>query len=366
MPIEFKLKDRLAGFVGTSAKKGEDVSVIFRELLGPSDEHLANRLDQLHGCLFSKISGLPDPPRIGNLVITLDQDLNGKAYVDELQLTGCVIAAGPVEAGQAITIKDIKAIESVDLDFKVAASEAVVVVRSFYWKRSLFYDFGPLHAEAGDRNYDVEKALAQQMTLLVGLPASPSSITAGQSRLQEMKDSLDHLGDLLLAQCDDESAYQELLSNAPWMLGTAYSALVRHKKLDDENIPDFTLVRAYDECHDIVELKQPYLRLFRADGTFSAAFSDAWHQAERYLEFSHRQRAYLLDQKQLRFENPRCILLIGHNFTAPETSAIRAKESFNRLITVMSYDQLFRHARHVFDVVAAGEDRTYPGENKSG
>jgi|GEM_PF-1934487 len=366
MPILFKLEERLAGFLGTSAKKGEKVSVIFRELLGPSDEHLVSRLDQLHGCLFGKISGLPDPSRIGDLVIIIDQDLNGKAYVDELQLIARVIAAGPVKAGQPVTIKDIKAFESVDLGFKVAASEAVVVVRSFYWKRSLFYDFGPLHSESGDRNYDVGKALAQQMTLLVGLPASSSDITAGQSRLQEMKEALDHLDDLLLAQCDDEAAYQDLLSNAPWMLGTSYSALIRHKKMDDENIPDFTMVRAYDECHDIVELKQPFLRLFRADGTFTAAFSDAWHQAERYLEFCHRQRAYLLDQKQLRFENPRCILLIGHNLTAPEASAIRAKESFNRLITVMSYDQLFRHARHVFDVVAASEDRTYPGRNRIG
>lgn len=364
MPIVFKLEERLAGFLGTSAKKNEKVSVIFRELLGPSDEHLASRLDQLHLCLFGKIPGLPDPPRIGDLVITIDRDLNGKAFVDELQLTGRMIAAGPIEAGQLVTIKDIKAIDSVDLGFKVDPSVAVVVVRSFYWKRSLFYDFGPLHPEAGDRKYDVEKALAQQMTLLVGLPASPPDITSGQSRLHEMKEALDQLDDLLLAQCDDESAYQELLSHAPWMLGTSYSALIRHKKFDDGNIPDFTMVRAYDDCHDIVELKQPFLRLFRSDGTFTAAFSDAWHQAERYLDFSHRQRVYLLDQKQLRFENPRCVLLIGYNLAAPESAAIRAKESFNRLITVMSYDQLFRHARHVFDVVAASEDRTYPGRNK--
>ncbi len=366
MPIEFRLSERLAGFVGSSAKKGEQVSVIVRELLGPDDPHLPSRLDQMHRCLFSKIGGMPQPSRIGDLVIAIDQDLRGRAFVDELDLIAKVIAARPIEKGQEIYTKDIKAINSIKLGCEIIDSEAVVVVRSFFWQRSLFYDFGPLHKDSGPRSYDLERAMGQQMTLLLGLPLSQTDIRVGQSRAQAMKHSLDHLDSLLNDGCDDESQYQELLALAPWMLSNSYSSLIRHQKMDDSNIPDFTALRAYDDCHDVVELKQPFLKLFRTDGSFNVAFSDAWNQAERYLDFCQRQRTYLLERKRLRFENPRCILLIGQNLTAEQGDAIRAKESLNRLITVMSYDQLLRNARHMFNLVYAAEDRSYPGNDIQG
>ncbi|MEZ5328508.1 MAG: DUF4263 domain-containing protein [Verrucomicrobiales bacterium] len=130
--------------------------------------------------------------------------------------------------------------------------------------------------------------------------------------------------------------------------------------------PRFTALRHTTNATDVVELKQPFLRLFRSDGSLSATFNDAWNQAERYLDFCQRQRTYLMDQKQLRFENSRCILLIGHDLTIPQSDAIRSKESMSRLITVMTYDQLYRHARHFFDVVVAAEDRTYPSEQIGG
>lgn len=360
MPIKFKIEQRLAGFTATSARKNEVVAVVSRELLGPQDSDLADRLDKLQGCLFSKIPGLPAPPRIGDLIVIVNHDLTGIAYVDELSLTATIKVARPIEKGQDVFIKDIANVEAVHLDTAVPNDAAVVVVRSNGWKRSLFFDFGPLHDDSGNRTYDLDKALGQQMTLLFGLPAPTAAISTGQARLEGMKQSLHRLVDLLSDQCDDEDTYQELLTSAPWMLGASYSAVIRHQKMDDANIPDFTALRAYDECHDVVELKQPFLRLFRRDGSFTAAFNDAWNQAERYLDFCQRQRTYLMDQKHLRFENPRCILLIGHDLSVPESDAVRAKESVSRHITVMTYDQLYRHARHFFDVIVAAEDRTYP------
>jgi hypothetical protein len=360
MPIKFTLDEKILGFVLTSARQGEKVSVIFRELLGPHDPDLSSRLDQMHMCLFSKIKELPNPARIADLVVVIDQNLNCKAYLDELPLIARAIAAKPIEKGQECYIKDISGIESIQLGCEVAETEAVVVVRSFYWKRSLFFDFGPLHEYAEPRTYDLEKALGQQMTLLLDLPLS-GHVKAGESRLQMMKDALDRLDALLDDKCDQESAYQELLASAPWMLGNSYCALIRHQKMDDANIPDFTALRAYDECHDVVEMKQPFLNLFRKGGTFSANFGDAWNQAERYLDFCQRQRSYLLDQKNLKFENPRCILLLGQNLSAEQSDAIRVKESLNRLITVLSYDQLRKNARHVFELVSTVGDRSYSG-----
>ena len=189
-----------------------------------------------------------------------------------------------------------------------------------------------------------------------GLPVAVDAIKAGTSGVAQMEKSIKKLEGLLNEQCADESSYQALLKSAPWMLGGIYEALIRHQKMDDEQIPDFTAMRVHDQCHDIIELKQPFLKLFRSDETFSAAFSDAWHQAERYLDFCMRQRNYLLDQKHLRFDNPKCILLMGSNFTMAQSDAIRAKESMSRLIKVMSYDQLLVSARHVHKLVSEFSD----------
>jgi uncharacterized short protein YbdD (DUF466 family) len=268
-----------------------------------------------------------------------------------------------IEKGGTVFLKDISEIQKVELGMTVPEDAAIVVVRSLNWKRSLFFDFGPLDTKQGNRTYSIDHALGQQMGLLVGLPAPSGQLAAGSARIAEMKAALDCLIDLIEKRCEDEAAYQQLLESAPWMLGTSYSAVLRHQKMDDANIPDFTALRAYDECHDVIELKQPFLRLFRKDGSFSAAFNDAWNQAERYLDFCQRQRPYLLDQKQLRFENPRSILVIGHELTVPESDAIRAKESANRMISVMTYDQLYRHARNTYDIVVAANDDTYlPGD----
>ncbi len=363
MPIEFQLEERLVGFTATSAREGENVEIISRALLGPQDAKLVHHIDELEKALFSKIPGLPRRPSISDLIVVINQDLSGKAFVNELPLPAKVKLTRDIEKGQTVFLKDISEIQEVTLGVEVPNDAAIVVVRSFNWKRSMFFDFGPLDTKQGDRTYSIDNALGQQLTLLVGLPAQPGHLTAGAVRIAEMKGALDRLIDLIAQQCEDEAAYQQLLESAPWMLGTSYSAVLRHQRMDDANIPDFTALRAYDECHDVIELKQPFLRLFRRDGSFSAAFNDAWNQSERYLDFCQRQRTYLMEQKQLRFENPRCILVIGHELSVPESDAVRAKESANRMISVMTYYQLYRHARNTYDVVVAANDDTYlPGE----
>ena len=356
MPLPFKIDERLVGFSASAAKKGEEISIIYRELLGPSDIDLLGRLDHLHSSLFSKIQGLPDPPKIANLVVVLRSDLSGEAYVDELETKAMVRPKRFVSKGDPVYLHDISDIDSVDLGLDVPPECAVVVVRSFLWKRSLFFDFGPLVDGAGPRDYPLGKALAQQMLLLFGLPAPQPLFDSGQKRIDAMRAAISELEEMLAQKCNDESKYQELLQRNPWMLGASYKVVTRHAKMDDKNIPDFTALRAYDECNDIVELKQPFLQLFRDDGSLAAAFNDSWNQAERYLEFCSRQRAYLHDQKDLRFENPRCILLMGCAVDSVGMKGIRTKESMNRLINVLTYDQLLEQARHVLRLVnSAGE-----------
>ena len=173
-----------------------------------------------------------------------------------------------------------------------------------------------------------------------------------------MAEGLEHLRSLLAEVNTEEARYQELLEEHPWMLGGLYSEVRRHARLDDRAIPDFTATRCYDQYHDIIELKQPFLRLFRQDGSLASNFNDAWNQAEEYLAFATRQRTYLRDERQIHIENPRCVLIVGHGLTDAQRRRIREKEAGAVSVSVFTYDELLRTAEHVHRLVAgAGELR---------
>ena len=175
-----------------------------------------------------------------------------------------------------------------------------------------------------------------------------------------MEQGIATLEQLLADRSEIEGQYQELLAEHPWMLGRAYSEVVRHQSLDDSAIPDFTAIRCYDDCHDIIELKQPFLQLFRASGHFAAPFNDAWNQVEAYLQFTVRNRSYLLQEKGLRFENPSSILICGQGLDESQLSAIREKESISRAITVLTYGHLLETARYVLQLVRTAGDLEFP------
>ncbi|MCD4687366.1 MAG: DUF4263 domain-containing protein [Anaerolineae bacterium] len=141
---------------------------------------------------------------------------------------------------------------------------------------------------------------------------------------------------------NDEGKYQKLLSDYPWVLGAQYKVIQRHEKLDDRNIPDFTGVRVHDKCRDIFEIKPPFMNIFRQNGKFTSAFNDAWDQAERYWDFANRNRDYLFREKGLRFENPKCILILGSGLSSEDVEKLRRKERSNPAIEVRTYDDLLK------------------------
>src|SRR5437762_12189657 len=100
MPISFQLEDRLAGFCGDTAKKGERVDVIYRELIGPAEVDLSPRLNELQGCLFSKIPGFPNPPKISYLAIVINGDLKGEAHIDDFKVIAKVKPTRAIAAGE--------------------------------------------------------------------------------------------------------------------------------------------------------------------------------------------------------------------------------------------------------------------------
>ncbi|HEY1174495.1 MAG TPA: Shedu anti-phage system protein SduA domain-containing protein [Verrucomicrobiae bacterium] len=358
MPISFQLKQFPSGFSLNTAAAGETVEVIFRELVGPKDAHLADRLEQLHGCLFSKIPGFPHPFQIHHLLVVVNADLSATAYVNELDMKMTVKSNRSIKSGEDVYVNDISDIPEVDVGVSIPVDAAFVVVQSFGWRRSVFYDFGPLAFEKNQRVYRIEDMLAQQTLVLFGLK---QMLPQGVARIAEMENSLKLLQALLDSNCEEESKYQQILTRSEWMLAGNYSQLLRHAKMDDINIPDFTAVRCYDGCHDVIELKHPFLKLFKSDGNLSAEFNDAWNQAERYLDFCVRQRAYLQDQKKLFFENPRCVLIIGYNLTEDQKRHILMKQGMNKAITVFTYDQLVSIAKRILRLVKDAGDGVQPG-----
>lgn len=159
--------------------------------------------------------------------------------------------------------------------------------------------------------------------------------------------SVNTLKRLLASNESSEAKYQSHLAANPWMLGSEYKTIEDHKKLDDENIPDFTAVRVADNFHDVVEIKAPTLTLFTQAGELSSEFNAAWNQAERYLDFMRQQRHYLADQKGIKVHNPTCTLLIGNNLSTENWTKVHVKERANPLIRVMTYDQLVIVAEHI-------------------
>lgn len=92
-------------------------------------------------------------------------------------------------------------------------------------------------------------------------------------------------------------------------------------------------------------------------GGFRAEFNDAWNQCERYLAFCQRQRAYLEAEKGLRFDNPRCLLLIGNDLADEQRRVVREKEILLPSITVWTYEELIRMAKHLVALMETAGER---------
>jgi hypothetical protein len=174
------------------------------------------------------------------------------------------------------------------------------------------------------------------------------------------------LEELLSSRETEEQAYQEHLQSHPWMLGLEYERIERHTHLDESNIPDFTGVRARGQARDIIEIKPPFLDLFRKDDSASMVFMESWAQAERYLDFARTESDYLR-RKSLVFENPKCVLLMGVSFSEIQRRAVRVKERNNPAISVLTYQDLLAYARHTLEFLdELGNARSASPETSDG
>jgi hypothetical protein len=165
-------------------------------------------------------------------------------------------------------------------------------------------------------------------------------------QITHLDQPIQRLSALLQAHNNDESKYQELLAEYPWVFGAQHRTIQRHLHLDDRNIPDFTASRVHDNNRDIIELKPPFMKIFREDGEFASDFNDAWNQAERYLTFTQRNPDYLFREKGMRFDSPRCYLIVGFGLSDEEIRRVRDKERLIPAIQVLTYDDLRTFMTH--------------------
>jgi len=173
----------------------------------------------------------------------------------------------------------------------------------------------------------------EQFRRLESEKAIPASVGDLDSVLEE-------LGRMLGKREENEAKYQSFFTNNPWVFGMQYSKIDSHTAFDDENIPDFTGVRARDNTRDIIEIKQPFMPLFCQDGSFRAEFYRAWQQAEDCLEFALSDTDFLYKRKGLHFDNPHCNLLLGYDLSPNQRAALRRKEKMNPRITILTYNDL--------------------------
>ena len=67
------------------------------------------------------------------------------------------------------------------------------------------------------------------------------------------------------------------------------------------------------------------------------------------------------EEKGLHFENPRCMLILGQTLTEEQQRAIREKEFLIPSITVWTYDEVLRTAKHLVELMRTAGERVAAG-----
>jgi hypothetical protein len=194
MPLTFKLDQRLAGLLMNAPKQGEKAEVLYQDLVPPTDSaRVLHYLEQLQSCLFGFIKGFPPASAIDHFIIAIGRDLSGTAYVNELDFKARVKLKPEVkiEVGHPVLVSEVEDIVGVSLDVDIPQDAALVVMRSFGWRRSVFFDFGPLIQDPYTRSYDIETILAQQQLMLLGL--HPGDPPLNPFRIVEMEAGIEKL-----------------------------------------------------------------------------------------------------------------------------------------------------------------------------
>jgi hypothetical protein len=174
--------------------------------------------------------------------------------------------------------------------------------------------------------------------------------TIPSNQIDHLEKPLIEIKELLNSQDNKESKYHKWLQKYHWIFGLDYKLIESHKNLDDQRIPDFTGIRVYDNFRDVFEIKPPFIPLFQKNGEFTSEFNKAWNQVEEYLNFAIEDKDYLR-RKGLKFDNPKCYLILGYDLSEKQIKKIRTKARMNPAIDFRTYNDLILWAENTIKFV---------------
>jgi hypothetical protein len=161
MRMEVQFRERFAGFSVAPARAGERAIVALSEFVSSEDgSEFLQRVEGLE-VLFQQIPGCPPREAIASFVGAIAPDLSATILINEPSIAKMRINRA-VEQGEPVSADDIIEVERIDLGISVPADSAIVCINSLGWRKSLFYDFGPLAIPPIVRTYDLERQLGLQ------------------------------------------------------------------------------------------------------------------------------------------------------------------------------------------------------------
>jgi hypothetical protein len=166
MRCEIQLKERLAGFVAKAARGPGNVSVVLREFSSSEDgSHLISRLEGLQQCLIGHVPGCPPPSFIDSFLAVLRPDLRVSIFINDVPMRVSIRPKRTVKHGDVVYLDDVLDVERVELEEPIPEDCGLVLIRSFGWRKSLFFDFAPVCSNVA-RDYDLGAVLGVQHAYL--------------------------------------------------------------------------------------------------------------------------------------------------------------------------------------------------------
>lgn len=211
----------------------------------------------------------------------------------------------------------------------------------------IWYKDGELKYGISKRDYRVGDSVDPRDFDFIPVQDFKDLLAAQIKEPENIEQPIKELTKLLKNESKREEDYQQFFTKYPWFFGVNYKKIQDLRRFDDKNIPDFTGVRAHDQYRDIIEIKQPFMRLFKRANKLNAKFNDSWNQAERYLLFARENQDYLKREKGLAFSNPKCILIAGYNLTEEQQKRINEKQRLVGNITFYTYDNILAIAKNM-------------------
>lgn len=170
MPYEFKIDIAPLGYaVGSSGPGDNRVEVVTCEFTSTEDgQHFIQRLEGFPDTILANIAKNGphiSPSHVDHLLAIIQKNGNNTtitAYVNELKLMTLMRVNRTLEEGSSVYKNDVVDIQSLRIeDVIIPKSAGILFLFSVGWRKGLFYDFGALHPNNEEIQYDLERTLGQ-------------------------------------------------------------------------------------------------------------------------------------------------------------------------------------------------------------